>query len=74
MLDYFLLVCQFVSRIKTGKKLSYREGTVRCAMSVNLCCARATEVIKVSNSKSDFKSHSRALATVQYDRSHTIFS
>jgi len=54
-------------------KLSYRRGTARRAILVSSCYAsRGMEVRKVSISKSDLQGHSRALATVPFDRPHTI--
>jgi len=53
--------------------LSYYRGTARRAVLVNSCyVSRAIGVMKVSNSKSDFQGHSRALTMVSFDRPHTI--
>jgi len=55
-------------------QLSYRRGTARRAMLVNSCyVSQAMGLIKVSNSKSDLQSHSRALAMVPFDRPYAIF-
>jgi len=49
------------------------RGTARRAILVNWCyVSRAMGVIQISNSKSDLQGHSRALAVVSFDRSHTI--
>ena len=54
-------------------KLSYRRGTARRAMLANSCyVSRGIKVRKVSISKSDLQGHSRALAMVPFDKSHTI--
>jgi len=56
-----------------NKKLSYRRGTARHAMLVNLCyVSRDMGVRKVSNSNSDLQGHLRALAMVPFGRPHTI--
>jgi len=56
-----------------NKKLSYRRGTARRAMLINLCYVLLDMgVSKVSNSKSDLQDHSRTLTMVPFDRPHTI--
>jgi len=56
-----------------NKKLSYRRGTARRAMLAKPCYVlRVIVVRKVSISKSDLQGHSRALAVMSFDRSHTI--
>jgi len=56
-----------------NKKLRYRRGTMRRAMLVNACyVSGGTGVSEVSNSKSDIQGHSRALAVMPFDRTHTI--
>ena len=64
---------RFDCNLKKNKKLSYCIGTARRAVLVNPCyVSRRMGVRKVSNSKSDFQGHSRALALVPFDRPHTI--
>jgi len=60
-----------VRHIKQEAQL--RRRTARRAMLENSCyVSRGMGVGKVSNSKSDLRGHSRALAMVQFDRPHHI--
>ena len=66
-----LIVCTLLACL--DKKLSYRRGTVQCAMLINSCyVSRAMGLIKASNSKGDLQGRSRALAMMPFDRPHTI--
>ena len=61
-------------RAVKNEKLRNRRGTAQRATLANSCyVSRAMEVIKASNSKSDLQGHSRALAMVPFDTTHTIF-
>jgi len=60
--------------MKIYKLLSYRRGTARRAMLVNLyCVSRSMGARKNSNSKRDHQVYSRALETVPFDMPHTNF-
>jgi len=55
------------------KKLSYCRETAQCTILINTCyVSQCMADRKVSNSKSDLKGHSRALAMVPFDRPQTI--
>ena len=67
------IVCVF-TEATSDKQICYCRGTARRVMVVNSCyVSRRTGVRKVSNSKRDLQGHSRALATVPFDRPHTRF-
>jgi len=56
-----------------NKKLNYHRGTARLAILIHSCyVSRAMGVIEVSNRKNHLQRHARALATVPFDRPHTI--